>query len=65
MGTGDDGTAVKLVFDNEPVERYDLYAELEDALAEVIYALEGKISLAAVLGVLRTLEHRLIKEHED
>ncbi len=64
MGTGDDGAAVKLVFDNESVERYDLYMELEDALAEVIYALEGKISLVAVLGILRTLEHRLMDERD-
>lgn len=65
MGTGDDNSAVKLVFDNEPVERYDLYQEVEDALAEVIYSYDGKISLVAALGLLRTLEVRLIKDHDE
>jgi hypothetical protein len=65
MGTGDDGTAVKLVFDNEPVERYDIYEELEDALAEVIYTYAGRLSLVSALGVLRTLEHRLFTEAES
>lgn len=62
MGTGDDNSAVKLVFDNEPVERYELYEQLEDALAEVMYSMNGAISLVAALGVLRTLEARLIRE---